>query len=145
MDLSFFPPFNATLNACAAVMLATGYRAIKRKQIEKHKKCMLSAVIVSGFFLISYVTYHTLKHRFTGQAHTTFNHTGFIRTVYLSILWSHLTLAIVIVPLIIITLSRALRNQFDKHVRIARWTFPLWMYVSVTGVIVYLMLYHLPI
>jgi uncharacterized membrane protein YozB (DUF420 family) len=144
IDLSFFPPFNATLNACAGVMLAIGYRAIKRKQIEKHKKCMLTAVVVSGLFLISYVMYHSLKYRLTGQPHTTFKHTGIVRTIYFSILWSHLILAIVIVPLIIITLYRALTNQFDKHVRIARWTFPLWMYVSVTGVIVYLMLYHLP-
>jgi uncharacterized membrane protein YozB (DUF420 family) len=143
IDLSFFPAFNATLNASAGVLLAIGYRAIKRKNIEAHKKCMLTAVVVSCLFLISYVTYHSLKYRLTGQPHTTFKHTGIVRTIYFPILWSHLILAIAIVPLIIITLYRALRSQFENHKRIARWTFPLWMYVSITGVIVYLMLYHL--
>lgn len=141
-ELSFFPPINATLNATCGVLLALGYRAIKRGRVITHTRCMIAAIMVSIVFLACYVTYHTLKQRLTGQAHTVYTHTGVIRYIYYSILFSHLTLAIVIVPMVIITVHRGLKSRFEKHVRIARWTFPLWMYVSITGVIVYFMLYH---
>lgn len=110
---------------------------IRKRRIQAHRACMLSAFFVSTAFLISYVTYHIRVGNvlFQGQ--------GWIRPVYFSLLISHVTLAIVILPLALITLSRALREQFDRHRRIARWTLPLWLYVSVTGVIVYVMLYHL--
>ncbi|HXQ98312.1 MAG TPA: DUF420 domain-containing protein [Candidatus Limnocylindrales bacterium] len=128
---------NASLNALSAVLLSVGFVMIRRRRIRAHRACMLSAFFVSTAFLISYVTYHIRVGNvlFQGQ--------GWIRPVYFTLLISHVTLAIVILPLALITLSRALREQFDRHRRIARWTLPLWLYVSVTGVIVYVMLYHL--
>jgi uncharacterized membrane protein YozB (DUF420 family) len=128
---------NASLNGISAVLLATGFSFILKGKIRAHRACMLSAFGVSTAFLISYVIYHIRvgNVRFLGQ--------GWIRPVYFTLLISHVFLAIVILPLALITLSRALREQFDKHKRIARWTLPLWLYVSVTGVIVYVMLYHL--
>jgi putative membrane protein len=128
---------NATLNGISAVLLATGFYFILHGKIRAHRACMLSAFGVSTAFLISYFTYHIRvgNVRFLGQ--------GWIRPVYFTLLISHVFLAIVILPLALITLSRALREQFDRHRRIARWTLPLWLYVSVTGVIVYVMLYHL--
>jgi uncharacterized membrane protein YozB (DUF420 family) len=128
---------NASLNATSAVLLTSGFIMIRRRRIQAHRACMLSAFFVSTAFLISYVTYHIRVGNvlFQGQ--------GWIRPVYFTLLISHITLAIVILPLALITLSRALREQFDRHRRIARWTLPLWLYVSVTGVIVYVMLYHL--
>jgi uncharacterized membrane protein YozB (DUF420 family) len=128
---------NASLNATSAVLLTSGFIMIRRRRIQAHRACMLSAFFVSTAFLISYVTYHIRVGNvlFQGQ--------GWIRPIYFTLLISHITLAIVILPLALITLSRALREQFDRHRRIARWTLPLWLYVSVTGVIVYIMLYHL--
>ena len=128
---------NASLNATSAVLLTSGFIMIRKRRIQAHRACMLSAFFVSTAFLISYVTYHIRVGNvlFQGQ--------GWIRPVYFTLLISHITLAIVILPLALITLSRALREQFDRHRRIARWTLPLWLYVSVTGVIVYVMLYHL--
>ena len=126
---------NATLNGTSAILLAGGYAAIRNGKIAIHKKFMIAAFAVSTVFLISYLVYHyQVGHiRFQGQ--------GWIRPVYFTLLISHTILAIVIVPLILITLRRAWLEKFDKHRIIARWTFPLWMYVSVTGVIVYLLLY----
>ncbi len=126
---------NATLNGTSAILLAGGYAAIRNGKIAIHKKFMIAAFAVSTVFLISYLAYHyQVGHiRFQGQ--------GWIRPVYFTLLISHTILAIVIVPLILITLRRAWLEKFDKHRIIARWTFPLWMYVSVTGVIVYLLLY----
>ena len=126
---------NATLNGISAVLLAGGYAAIRNGKIAIHKKFMLSAFTVSTIFLISYLVYHyRVGHvRFQGQ--------GWIRPVYFTLLISHTILAITIVPLILVTLRRAWLERFDKHRIIARWTFPLWMYVSVTGVIVYFLLY----
>ena len=131
------PAVNATLNGTSAVLLAVGYLFIRRRRIAAHKVCMLSAFGTSSLFLISYLTYHyhVGSVRFTGQ--------GAARAVYFTILLSHTILAAAILPLALVTLSRALRGRFDRHVRIARWTLPLWLYVSVTGVIVYWMLYHL--
>jgi putative membrane protein len=131
------PAVNAALNGTSALLLATGYLCIRRKKITAHKVCMLSAFGTSTLFLISYLTYHyhVGSIRFAGR--------GGIRILYFAILISHTILAAAIVPLALVTLYRALRGRFDRHVRIARWTLPIWLYVSVTGVIVYWMLYHL--
>ena len=136
MSLSDLPLLNASLNALAGVLLVIGYVLIRRRRIRQHRAVMISALVVSTFFLISYVTYHANigSRPFTGQ--------GSIRTVYFVILITHVVLAAAVPPLAVITLSRALRARFDRHVAIARWTLPIWLYVSVTGVIVYLMLYH---
>jgi uncharacterized membrane protein YozB (DUF420 family) len=134
---AILPSINAFLNATAAVLLVWGYSLIRRKQIDKHRKVMITAFITSCLFLVCYVVYHAQ----VGSKH--FEHTGAIRTVYLSILGTHTVLAAMVPVLAIITLRRGLGGRFDKHRRIARWTLPIWLYVSVTGVIVYLMLYHL--
>ena len=129
---------NATLNGTSAVLLACGYGAIRGGKVEVHKKFMISAFIASCAFLVSYVIYHIRIHQiihFQGQ--------GWIRPVYFTLLTSHTILAVVIVPLILITLRRAWLQKFDKHRIIARWTLPLWFYVSVTGVIVYFMVYQI--
>jgi len=129
---------NATLNGTSAILLAAGYTAIRSGKRDLHKKLMISAFIVSCVFLISYVIYHLRIHQvihFQGQ--------GWIRPVYFTLLTSHTLLAIVIVPLILITLRRAWLEKFDKHRLIAVWTLPLWFYVSVTGVIVYFMVYQI--
>jgi putative membrane protein len=128
---------NATLNAVAAVLLGAGFYFIRRRRIGAHRICMVSAFAVSVVFLICYIAYHYQVGDVRFQGH------GTVRPVYFTILISHVILAVVIVPLAIITLARALRLRFDAHRRIARWTWPLWMYVSVTGVIVYLMVYHI--
>jgi uncharacterized membrane protein YozB (DUF420 family) len=130
--------FNATLNGTSAILLAAGYSAIRSGKIALHKKLMVSAFFVSCAFLVSYVIYHIRIHQvihFQGQ--------GWIRPVYFTLLASHTILAIVIVPMIIVTLRRAWLQRFDKHRVIARWTLPLWFYVSVTGVIVYFMVYQI--
>lgn len=129
---------NATLNGTSAILLAAGYSAIRSGRRELHRKLMVSAFIVSCIFLVSYVIHHIRVHQvilFQGQ--------GWIRPVYFTLLTSHTILAIVIVPLILITLRRAWLERFDKHRLIARWTLPLWFYVCVTGVIVYLMVYQI--
>lgn len=137
MDLTILPTLNAILNASSAVLITSAYVMIRRKRVLPHKRLMLVALVVSALFLISYLVYHY------SAGTTPFAGEGWIRPVYFSILTTHTILAAAIVPLIIITLTRALRKKFDKHRRIARWTFPIWLYVSVTGVIIYLMLYHL--
>ncbi len=132
------PAFNATLNGISAVLLAGGYTAIRAGKRDVHKAFMISAFTVSTVFLTSYVVYHIRVKQlvlFQGQ--------GWIRPVYFTLLTSHTILAIVIVPLILITLRRAWLEKFDKHRLIARWTLPLWFYVCVTGVIVYLMVYQI--
>lgn len=137
IGMSELPTVNATLNATSAVFLALGYGCIRRKRVAAHRICMLIAVVVSALFLISYLTYHwhTGHRPFAGQ--------GLARPVYLTILLTHTILAIVVaLYLVPVTLSRALRERFDQHRVIARWTLPIWFYVSVTGVIVYFMLYH---
>ncbi len=128
---------NATLNASSAVLLSTGYWMIRHGRVLAHKSCMGLAFLSSTAFLVSYLLYHARvgSVAFRGQ--------GWIRPVYFTLLASHTILAVAIVPLAVITLSRALREQFDRHKRIARWTLPLWLYVSVTGVVIYFMLYHL--
>ena len=133
---AIFPVINASLNGTSTVLLITGRWFIAQRRIAAHKATMITAVVTSTLFLISYLYYHyhVGSVRFQG--------TGWSRPVYFTILISHVVLAAVIVPLVIITLSRALRERFDRHRAIARWTFPLWLYVSVTGVLVYFMLYH---
>ena len=131
------PTLNACLNATSAAFLLLGYSFIRRKRVQAHRLCMSLAVAASAAFLVSYLYYHAQvgSVRFQGQ--------GWVRPVYFTILLTHTVLAATIVPLVLITLTRALREQFDRHRRIARWTFPLWLYVSVTGVVIYWMLYHL--
>ena len=137
MDVTGLPTLNALLNATSAVLLIAGYLCIRRRKVTGHKVCMLSAFVTSTIFLTSYLIlrYYAGMTRFPGQ--------GWIRPVYFTILTSHTILAAGIVPLVLITLSRALRGRFDRHARIARWTLPLWLYVSVTGVLVYWILYRL--
>jgi len=137
ISISDLPALNAVLNATSATLLVIGYLLIRRRRIQQHRRVMLAAFTASTLFLISYLVYHANvgSRPFPGQ--------GPIRTVYFAILISHVVLAAVILPMALITLTRALREQFDRHRRIARWTLPLWLYVSVTGVIVYLMLYQL--
>ncbi len=134
---AMFPVIDASLNGTSAVLLLIGRGYIKRGRMAAHRAFMIAALASSSIFLACYLYYHwhVGSVRFQGQ--------GWSRLVYFSILISHTILAAVIVPMIIITLSRALRERFDRHRAIARWTYPLWMYVSVTGVIVYFMLYHL--
>jgi len=135
--ISQLPHLNAFLNTTSAILLIAGYRFIRAGRIAAHRNCQLSAFFTSVVFLASYLTYHYYHGdtRFLGQ--------GIVRPFYFVILITHVVLAIVIVPLVLITLLRAARGDFFRHRRIARWTLPLWLYVSVTGVIVYLMLYHL--
>jgi len=128
---------NATLNGASAILLASGYAAIRNGKRDLHKKLMVSAFFVSCAFLVSYLVYHY------HVGHVAFQGQGWIRPVYFALLLSHTVLAIVIVPLIIITLRRAWLERFDKHRLIAVWTLPLWFYVSVTGVLVYLLLYQI--
>ncbi len=137
LSLTDLPTVNAILNATSAVLLGTGYRFIRRRQIKAHKLCMVAAFGTSTLFLISYLTYHyhVGSRPFQGQ--------GWVRPLYFAILISHTILAAVIVPLALITLYRAWKAAFAKHVRVARWTLPIWLYVSVTGVIIYVMLYQL--
>jgi putative membrane protein len=137
ITLSDLPAMNATLNGASAVFLATGYVMIRRKQVMAHAACMVVAVIVSTVFLVSYVYYHAHAGR------TTFTGQGLVRPVYFTILLSHTTLAMVTAFVLApVTLMRALRQRFDRHKAIARWTLPIWLYVSVTGVVIYFMLYH---
>jgi len=134
---SILPHFNAFLNASSFVLLSSGYFFIRRRNIRAHVTCQIAALSASVLFLISYIVYHSHHGvtRFAGQ--------GIARPVYFTILTTHTFLAVVIVPLVIVTVRRAKRADFLRHRRLARWTLPLWLYVSITGVIVYLMLYHL--
>ena len=128
---------NATLNAIAAILLVIGYRLIRLGRREQHRRVMLAAFATSALFLVSYVVYHANagSRPFAGQ--------GAIRVVYFTILISHVVLAAAILPMALVTLNYALRERFERHVPIARWTLPVWLYVSVTGVVVYLMLYQM--
>ena len=143
MTVSDIPAINATLNATSGVFLALGYVFIKRQKKIAHRNCMIAAFCISTVFLGCYLTYHYLLRQATGQSGTPFQGQGWVRPVYFTILISHIILAVVIVPLIFITLHRAWKERFELHKKIARWTWPRWMYVSVTGGIVYVMLYHL--
>jgi uncharacterized membrane protein YozB (DUF420 family) len=131
------PALNAVLNASAAVLLLAGYALIRRRKIEAHRRTMIAAFTVSVLFLISYLTYHA------EVGSVRFQKTGTIRTVYLTILFTHTVLAAVVPFLAMITLYRGLKRNDERHRRIARWTLPMWLYVSVTGVVVYWMLYKM--
>ena len=135
--ISYLPHLNALLNTTSTVFLIIGFIMIRKGRIKAHLRCQLAAVVTSTLFLISYLTYHYYHGdtRFLGQ--------GIVRPFYFTILITHVILAMIIVPLVLFTLFRAWRSDFVKHKKIARWTLPIWLYVSVTGVIVYLMLYHL--
>lgn len=137
MNDSILQHLNASLNALSTALLLVGYYFIRRRSVYAHRLSMFGALGVSALFLVSYVAYHAQygSVRFTGQ--------GFIRAVYFAVLITHIVLAVVIVPLVAVTLIRALRGDYARHRRVARLTYPLWLYVSVTGVVVYLMLYRL--
>lgn len=132
-----WPEWNASLNLVSGILLVLAYRSIKNGEREQHKQRMLAAAVVSGLFLVSYLIYHA-------QAGSrTFPDLGWIRITYLAILLSHTIMAVVNVPLVILTLVRGLKGSFIQHKAVARWTFPVWLYVSITGVLIYLLLYRL--
>ena len=136
MSLHDLPSLNAALNSLCAALLLTGLAFIRSRRVEAHRRCMVAALVTSCLFLTSYLVYHARvgSTPFTGQ--------GWIRPLYFSILLSHTVLALAIVPLVLMTLRRALKADFPRHRRLARWTLPLWLYVSVTGVVIYVLLYH---
>ena len=136
-DYSIFPALNATLNGASALLIATGRALIGRGNIRWHRACMIAAVITSSVFLACYLYYHAHvgSVRFPGQ--------GWVRPVYFALLISHTVLAATVVPLVLLALNAGLRGRFDRHRRVARWTYPIWLYVSVTGVVVYVMLYQI--
>ena len=137
MTYSDLPALNATLNGISFVFLLSGYLFIRRNRRDAHRNCMIGALVMSALFLTSYVIYHL------NVGSVPFRRTGWIRTLYFAILIPHVILAAAIVPMVLITVWRAWSKQFDQHRRIARWTLPLWMFVSITGVIVYGMLYQM--
>ena len=137
VDYDIFPALNASLNGASAVLITSGRLLIRKRKVQLHRACMIAAVVTSSLFLISYLYYHAHVRsvHFPGQ--------GWVRQVYFTILISHTLLAVIVVPLVILSLSYGLRQKFDRHRRIARWTFPVWLYVSITGVVVYIMLYQI--
>ena len=143
MSLADLPAVNACLNGLSAVFLSAGYASIRRGNKIAHRNCMVSAFATSTIFLLCYLTYHIGMRILYGKAHTEFHDPRWFRPIYLTILFSHLALAVAIVPLALITLNRALKARFEPHRKIARWTWPIWMYVSVTGVVIYLVLYQI--
>jgi uncharacterized membrane protein YozB (DUF420 family) len=136
-DYSIFPALNAGLNGASAIMITTGRVLIRRQKVRLHRVCMIAAVATSSLFLISYLYYHA----HVGSVH--FPGQGWVRPLYFAILISHTLLAATVVPLVVVSLTYAMRRRFDRHRRIARWTYPVWLYVSVTGVVVYVMLYQI--
>jgi putative membrane protein len=136
VDIHTLPAVNAVLNGVSGILLVTGYLLIRAKRIDQHRRVMLAAFVTSSLFLVSYLTYHAQvgSVRFTRQ--------GLVRPLYFTILVTHVTLAAATLPLAIITLSRGLKAKFRQHRAIARWTLPIWLYVSVTGVLVYVLLYQ---
>jgi putative membrane protein len=137
MTLSDLPAVNAALNTLSTIFLTCGYIFIRRQRQVAHRNCMIGAVISSTLFLTCYLIYHYNAGR------TVFRDPPWFRPIYLTILLTHTILAVVIVPMVLTTLYRAARRQFDRHKKIARWTWPIWMYVSITGVIIYFLLYHI--
>jgi uncharacterized membrane protein YozB (DUF420 family) len=139
-DLSIFPALNATLNGVSAVLITTGralIRSNRRNRVQLHRACMIAAVVTSSLFLTSYLYYHA----HVGSVH--FPGQGWVRPLYFALLTSHTMLAVAVVPLVLVVLTAAVRGRFERHRRIARWTYPIWLYVSVTGVVVYVMLYQI--
>ena len=138
MSFADLPALNALLNGCSAVLLGLGFYFIRQGKRVAHRNCMIAAVVTSTLFLAGYLTYH-----FTVRTITRFHEPQWFRPVYLAILITHTLLATVILPLILVTLARAVSGRFEAHRRLARWTWPLWLYVSVTGVVIYLLLYRI--
>lgn len=136
MDVTILPTINALLNSASAVLMITGHRFMHQGRIAAHRACMIAAVSSSSLFLVSYLYYH-----FHAGA-IRFQGTGWIRPVYFTILTTHTILAAAVVPLVLITLILGLRGNFEKHRPVARWTYPIWLYVSITGVLIYFMVYH---
>jgi uncharacterized membrane protein YozB (DUF420 family) len=136
IELADLPALNASLNAAAAVCLVVGYYWIRRRRVAIHKRFMAAALGFSGLFLTSYLIYHFQV------GSVAFTGTGWVRPVYFAILLSHIVLAATVLPLAVVTVYRAWNERFESHKRLARWTLPIWLYVSVTGVIIYWMLYH---
>ena len=136
MTIHTLPAINATLNAISGVLLVIGYALMRAKRIELHRRVMIAAFVTSSLFLICYLTYHAQvgSVRFTRE--------GFVRPLYFTILITHVTLAAAVLPMAIVTLTRGLKGRYPRHRAIARWTFPIWLYVSVTGVLVYVLLYQ---
>jgi len=141
--LGIFPHLNAALNTSAAIAILTGFYFIMKKKIAQHRFSMLTASVVSALFLVSYLTHHAIRTYYFGLSPTKFTGQGIIRPIYFTILTSHTVLATLITPFILVTLYRGLTGQVEKHRRLARLVFPVWFYVSVTGVVVYLMLYQI--
>jgi putative membrane protein len=143
MDLLYiFPHLNAALNALSSVFLLCGFYFIMRRQVSQHRFCMIAACTVSALFLVSYITHHSLRTYFFGLGATRFTGEGIVRPIYFTILTSHTILAALLGPFVIVTLRRALKGRFDSHRKLARLVFPIWLYVGITGVIVYLLLYQ---
>jgi putative membrane protein len=141
--LAVFPHLNATLNALSSVFLMLGFYNILNRRIAKHRFCMLTASSLSALFLVSYLSHHALRTYYFGLGPTRFTGEGIVRPIYFTILTSHTILAAVIGPFVILTLWRGLKGKYEQHKKIARLVFPVWLYVAVTGVIVYIFLYHL--
>ncbi|MGB7070445.1 MAG: DUF420 domain-containing protein [Pyrinomonadaceae bacterium] len=141
--LNIFPHVNAALNALSSVFLLLGFYYIRSRQIARHRACMLAACTLSAIFLISYLSHHALRTYYFGLGPTKFTGEGLIRPVYFTILTSHTILAAIIGPFVVLTLRRALKGTYDLHKQLARLVFPIWLYVGLTGVIVYVILYHL--
>ena len=140
--LNIFPHLNAALNALSGLFLVSGFIFIMKRRVHEHRFCMLTASTVSALFLVSYVLHHALRTYYFGLSTTKFTGEGLIRPIYFTILTSHTLFAIFVAPFVIVTLRRALKGNFDKHKKMARLVFPVWLYVSVTGVVVYLLLYQ---
>jgi uncharacterized membrane protein YozB (DUF420 family) len=136
LDIHSLPAVNATLNAISGVLLIVGYLLMRARRIEQHRRVMMAAFATSSLFLICYLVYHA------NVGSVRFARQGFVRPLYFTILITHVTLAATVLPLAIVTLSRGLKARYPQHRRIARWTFPIWLYVSVTGVLVYVLLYR---
>ena len=136
MTVHDLPAVNASLNALSGMLLLTGYAQIRARRIGQHRRCMIAAFVTSSAFLVSYVVYHAQV------GSVPFPRQGFVRPLYFTILVTHVTLAATVPPLALVTLSRGLKGRYPQHVQIARWTFPIWLYVSVTGVLVYVLLYQ---
>ena len=142
MSITDLPAVNACLNGLSAILLGVGYYHITHKNVLAHRYCMVGAFVASTLFLACYITYHSYLGFVLHRGPTVFKNPAWFRPIYLAILLTHTLLAIVILPMAIITLVRALKQRFDQHRRIARWTWPVWMYVSITGVLIYLLLYQ---
>lgn len=143
MTYQDLPAVNACLNTASTILLTIGYIQIKKGNKEMHRNCMVGALITSAAFLACYLTYHEMMRRETGEGHTRFVDPAWFRPIYLGILFTHLIAAIAIVPMVIMTVWHAAKGNFEKHKKIARWTWPTWMYVSVTGVLIYFLLYRI--